>query len=573
MQVDDILVFDAETSLHNERGKFKAHPQCKDNWIVWMGVASLRTDTLEMAAEPTLVRYKDIKSVEILAPVNPSRMLLVGHNIGFDLHYLLNVNNRARDGWIDYINDQDSLIWDTQIAEYRLRGQSVMSPSLDGVCEARGWETKPGRLKEYWANGISTEDIPDEEVRPYLKHDVSTTAKLFRAQIIEAAEKGMLDMLRIEMQSRLTTILMEHNGMAFQAEAALKENAEVIAPRLKLVEAQALAALRVLTKLPEVAVKPNSTTFLKQFLYGGTVKWREQHPMMDENGDPVLFKSGKKKGEAKLKWHDKEQVLPAASPLAGTKADEDMLNKIQAHSKCSADLSHALSLVLEFRDLNKQSSTYFEGYAALTWEDGMIHGNLNHAIAATGRLSSTNPNLQNAGHSPIRAHFKSRYPGGHLMEVDLSQIEVVVQAVLSADVNMRNDIINGIDFHSKRAAFAHNADYSAVKQAVDDALHPEHDTWTKIRKGAKIVSFQKAYGAGVKKISETTGLSRNAVKAFMDAEDQNYPSVPMTAEHAVYLSHPSMSSTDSSKIITTGILTSSPLPSRTTRYRASVQTY
>lgn len=534
MALQRVIVLDLETSLHNEEvGKFKANPHSDNNWFPYSGIQRLDVNDLQPDTDPEIIRVKRKEDVVLKQPYATGEVLYVGHNIGYDILFLCGKWNTGRDSWLRWLKHPDALVWDTQLAEYRLKGQSISGPatSLDTICEARGMPTKPGRLKEYWNNGISTEDIPEDEVRPYLTHDVEVTGELFRRQVAEAMERGMLDMLRIEMQSRLATIMMEYNGMAFDADGAKAVMDTDITPMRKQAESDAIEVGYRFFGLPKEAVKPASPAFLKAVLYGGTVKWKERRVDMDPvNGQPIIFKSGKKKGEAKQKWFDMELEFVARSPLILVHSDEEALTKIMEHSKCNPTLRTFLQHVIDFRNYQKQEKTYFTGYADLTWPDGMIHANLNHCIAATGRLSMSGPNLQNAGHSPIRKHFKSRYPDGHLMEVDLSQIEVVVQAFLSQDANMLQDIKDGIDFHSKRAAFAHHTDYSIVNEAVKDESHIQHGRWKGIRKSAKVVSFQKAYGAGVKKISATTGLSRQEVKAFMEAEDANYPQVPKTQE-------------------------------------------
>lgn len=534
--MDNIFVIDTETSLHNhDVGKFLAHPMSPSNWIVYFAAQELDIATLQPVATPAafksmlMMRYGEPAACAVGCISKDT--LLVGHNVGFDLLHLCNPNNRHHADWREWLHHPDSLIWDTQLAAYRLSGQTDISPSLDSCCEARGWPLKPNQIKEYWKAGISTEDIPRDEIEPYLEHDITSTAELFRYQVAQAQELGMLDMLRIEMQSRLATIIMELNGMHFDREAALKERDAVITPLREKAEHKATELGMQLFNLPVDAVRPNSPHFLKAVLYGGEVKWREKHPLRDPvTGEPVYFKTGKKKGEVKEGWQDFSTMMVGMSPVKFDGTDDDTLAKLIDHAKTPPELADFLQEVRNFRDGMKQEKTYYTGYSELTWPDGMIHGNLNHSITATGRLSSTNPNLQNAGHSPIRNHFKSRFENGTLMEVDLSQIEVVVQAFLSADKHMLDDIRNGIDFHSKRAAFAHGVDYNEVVKAVKDELHPEHKRWSKIRKDAKIVSFQKAYGAGAKKIADTTGLTIKEVKKFMEAEDRNYPNVPLTQE-------------------------------------------
>lgn len=531
LDIDKILVLDTETSLKNDDvGKFKAHPIHPDNWVVWLGAKEISLD-FKIESPVWMLKYATKDKFKCKPTFNVGKTLLVGHNIGFDLLHLANTSNADSAIWRDLINNPDSIIWDTQLAAYRLSGQTMISPSMDQVAEKYGLSSKPGKMKEYWEQGIGTEDIPDDEVKPYLEHDVITTGEIFKRQLVEAQKEGMLDVMLIEMKSRMTTLVMELNGMYFDAEQARADCAAVLKPMREKYELNATTKGMKLFGLPCAAVRPNSPHFLKAVLYGGTVKWREQHPMLDPvTGDQVYFKSGKKKGETKLQWKDFQREVKGVSPVKFPGTDDETLVKIIQHTKCDPELASFLEDVRGYRDGQKQEQTYFTGYSDLTWHDGMIHGNLNHAITATGRLSSSNPNLQNAGHSPIRNHFRSRFKDGMLMEVDLSQIEVVVQAFLSQDMDMIHDIIEGVDFHSKRAAFAHGVDYALVKEAVDDELHPDHAHWTKIRKGAKIVSFQKAYGAGVNKIADTTGLSKGEVKAFMQAEDANYPKVPLTQE-------------------------------------------
>jgi Fe-S cluster biosynthesis and repair protein YggX len=180
-----VIVLDAESSLHNEEvGKFKAHPQSPNNWAVWLGVLVTAADGTEYP--PNLVKYPSILEYNRGLNTKAGDFLLVGHNVGFDIHYLCNSNNTSAEAWREWLRHPDALIWDTQLAEYRLSGQTMTSPSLDACCQKRGLPTKPGRLKEYWSQGISTEDIPDEEVRPYLEHDLRVTNELFRQQINEA---------------------------------------------------------------------------------------------------------------------------------------------------------------------------------------------------------------------------------------------------------------------------------------------------------------------------------------------------------------------------------------------------
>lgn len=520
-----ILVFDAETSLHNKGetavGKFPADPWHPDNWVVWLGVKWLRDD-LSVRKKTQLFRFKSKDEVSIPAPkVTDEGLLLVGHNIKFDIEYMCGPNNLHAQDWRDLMNDPRVRVWDTQVAEFRLRGQAVISPSMDWCCEQRGWETKPGRLKEYWQAGISTEDIPDDEVEPYLTHDIDTTARLFIDQVRQATERGLMPLMRLEMDAVATTTVMEVNGMAFDKLGAMTVLEEKLQPAIDELMDEIRKPLAAELKAPEDVINPNSNPFINSYLYGGPWKYKLQEYMYNDDGTPVLFKSGKRKGEHKKRWNTYEVELPRQVPAKCklTSVDEETLVKLKP--QLPDRLKPFIDSLLKLRALSKEAKTYFRGYSALTYPDGLIHGNLNHAIVATARLSASAPNLQNAAHGPIRKHFLSRYEGGHLLEVDLSQIEVVVQAFLSQDAHLIGDIKAGVDFHSKRAAAAAGVEYDTVRLAYLE----EDPHWTKKRKNAKQFSFQRAYGAGAPAIAVSTGMDIGDVEELIAAEEAMYPGV------------------------------------------------
>ncbi|MGH9992863.1 MAG: DNA polymerase [Nitrososphaera sp.] len=123
--------------------------------------------------------------------------------------------------------------------------------------------------------------------------------------------------------------------------------------------------------------------------------------------------------------------------------------------------------------------------------------------------------------SDIKRFFRSRWgDGGRLIEADLSQIEVVVQAVLSGDGQMKQDVRDGVDFHCKRLAFKLGEDYDSVAERC------KYDpVYIKMRKDIKVFSFQRAYGAGVTKISDTLGIPQAEVREFIRVEEELYPGV------------------------------------------------
>lgn len=168
--------------------------------------------------------------------------------------------------------------------------------------------------------------------------------------------------------------------------------------------------------------------------------------------------------------------------------------------------------------------------------NGVINHSLNHSLTVTSRLSSTNPNLQNVPRgdwdadlgrekSVVKRMFTSRFEGGKMVEIDYSQLEVVVQALITGDEQMIADIQAGIDFHCKRLAAKLDEVYEDVLKACKDESHPDHASYAEQRTGAKGFTFQRAFGAGKLAISAATGMTEDEVQLLIDAEEKMYPNV------------------------------------------------
>ena len=195
--------------------------------------------------------------------------------------------------------------------------------------------------------------------------------------------------------------------------------------------------------------------------------------------------------------------------------------------------------------LDKDLGTYYwkedkagkrKGMLTLVDDSNIIHHKINHTSTITRRLSSSDPNLQNTPRgdtSSVKEMFTSRFGhAGQVGEFDYSQLEVVVQGVLTQDKQLCTDLRDRVDFHCKRLAAKMGLDY----QQVWDKCHVEEDAeFKKGRTGAKIFSFQRAYGAGLPTISEETGMPLSEVEALAEAENQLYPGIQifddMMAKH------------------------------------------
>lgn len=206
-----------------------------------------------------------------------------------------------------------------------------------------------------------------------------------------------------------------------------------------------------------------------------------------------------------------------------------------------------LAVLSKRTDLHKDLSTYFivtdpdtgeqKGMLTLVGADGIIHHSIHMNRTITARLSSSDPNLQNVSKgsfkdgveegSQIKRAFVSRFKDGVIIQSDFTSLEIYVQACLTMCRQLIEDLKAGLDMHINRAvqAWARNEGltYEDVVAILADKTHPDHKKWKDLRQAAKVFSFQRAYGAGVKKIAATTGMSEQEVQDLIDAELKMYP--------------------------------------------------
>ena len=388
----DYAVLDLETTIHNTGaeavGKNKADPFSPKNRMVFAGFKYHNSSTL-------ILRTFDLTN--LCTEIVHNTRLLVGQNIKFDLHYLMH-NSIGRD-----ILDTTE-IWDTQLAEYLLTGQTTKYASLDKLAIKYGGTVKDNKIKEYWDNGVSTEDIPENEILPYLIDDVKNTELVFHAQMKRAKSLGMLNLLRTQMRALKATIEMEFNGMHFDKVKSLHLRVSL---QLKLTACKEEIEYLMTSRFANANIKPNalSNKQLSAVLFGGDLKYLEDVPILDGEGNPVKFKTGIRKGQVKTRKINKLKTIsgPLNPRNFGTKASkygvyaigDDVLKKVVSSTTTAPTTVDFCTKVLHLRELNKEVNTYLAPYAKLTHADGCIHGKLSHVGTATGRLSSTSPNLQN----------------------------------------------------------------------------------------------------------------------------------------------------------------------------------
>ena len=179
--------------------------------------------------------------------------------------------------------------------------------------------------------------------------------------------------------------------------------------------------------------------------------------------------------------------------------------------------------VLEYRQYAKLKSTYVDGLLKVVSPDGRVRTNFQMTVTATGRLSSTEPNLQNI---PTRTELGSRLrrmftadPGKVLVDADYSQIELRLLAHISGDEAMRDAFLSGEDFHTVTAAHVFGV--------------PVGQVTANMRRAAKAVNFGIVYGISAFSLSQDLGVTVEDAKDYMDAYFARFPGVKKYMEDVV----------------------------------------
>ena len=368
-------VIDLETTIRNQVGKNKGSAHWDDNQVCYYGLKYPDADCLICTKDPV--------------PIPGLDAILVGQNIKFDLLYMLR-NKEFREKFSEYI------IWDTQLAEYILSGQVDKMMSLDKLAARYGGTLKDSRMKEYWNNGIDTPDIPPELIIPYLEQDLLNTELVFLEQLQQAKALDMIPLITSQMKALKATTVMEFNGMKFDS-----KQAEILSNVCKEQMHTLEGNFKAMIGATNVELNISSNRHVSAVIFGGALPYASYEVILDDDGLTVVYKSGLKKGQIKTKKVTKEEhfprkVDPRIHNISANSNGYDVSVSVLDHlRKNQPSVKELCELVLRHRELAKQVSTYYDGFRALKYPDGFIHGELKHCNTHTGRLSSSAPNLQN----------------------------------------------------------------------------------------------------------------------------------------------------------------------------------
>ena len=319
------------------------------------------------------------------------------------------------------------------------------------------------------AKQLSFNQIPIEDAGPYAAEDADVTLRLHRALRPRLEEHVSLASLCDTVEIPLVPVLsrVERNGVRIDVRRLNQQSAE-LADRMREIEASA----------HESAGGPFNLGSAKQI----------QTILFDRLGLPVLAKT------------------PKGQPSTA----ESVLQELA--------FDHALpKLILEHRAMSKLKSTYTDALpACVNPATGRVHTSYHQAVASTGRLSSSDPNLQNI---PVRTHEGRRIrqafvadDGYRLVAADYSQIELRIMAHLSGDRGLLDAFASGADIHRATAA-------EVFAGGTDGEVTDEQ------RRSAKAINFGLIYGMSAFGLARQLGIERGEAQSYVDLYFSRYPGV------------------------------------------------
>ena len=397
-------------------------------------------------------------ALALLKPIleNPA-IQKVGQNFKYDLTIF------ARNGI-----DVQGVAFDTMLESYVLN--STGRHNMDDLAkrylghQTISFEEIAGKGK----NQLTFNQIPLGKAAEYAAEDADVTMKLQQVLWEKLSKEPTLEKLFKEMELPLLGVLsrMERRGVLIDSDALFLQSNE-IANRLSELEEQAYV----------LAGQPFNLASTKQL----------QEILFDKLGLPVIQKT----------------------PKGAPSTNEEVLEELA--------FSHELPKVLvEHRGLSKLKSTYTDKLPQMVNpQTGRVHTSYHQAVTATGRLSSSDPNLQNI---PIRNEEGRRIrqafiarEGFTVVAADYSQIELRIMAHLSQDQGLINAFTQGKDIHRSTAA-------EIFGMALDEVTSEQ-------RRNAKAINFGLIYGMSAFGLSRQLGIGRADAQSYMDLYFKRYPGV------------------------------------------------
>ncbi len=398
------------------------------------------------------------KVLKRLKPWLESPNKKVGHHLKYDAHVFLNyqihLNGIAHDSMLE------SFVLNSTATRHDM--DSVASKYLN--IETTKYEDVAGK----GAKQICFDQVDIETAAHYAAEDADITLQIHQTLWPKIQAIPELERLYLDIEQPLVNVLqkMEYRGVLVDAEMLRQQSQELAET---IAETETVAHIEA-----EGPFNLDSPKQLREILY-------------DRLGFPVLGKT------------------PKGQPSTA----EAILQELSAEYKLP-------NLILRYRTLSKLKSTYTDKLPLeINASTGRIHTSYHQAVAATGRLSSSNPNLQNI---PIRTQEGRRIrqafiaPDGYqLLAADYSQIELRIMAHLSQDDGLLAAFADDQDIHQATAAEV----FGVEREEVTDSE----------RRSAKAINFGLIYGMSAFGLARQLGIERSAAQEYIDLYFERYPGV------------------------------------------------
>ena len=493
-----ITTVDVETSWQvTSTGGYDPSPFHPDNILVSVGINDeyYFTNHSERIDKGC---YHNIQSVL------DKTTLLIGHNIKFDLMWLLESGFKY-----------SGRVYDTMLGEYILNRGIRKSLTLEMSCRRRRIGSKDSRIKEFTDRGIPFQNIPVGLVEEYARMDVQITRDLFNSQMADFKMPKNKHLLKTaKMMNEFLVVLsdMERNGINVNLDELSKVEREY---RAEFAYLKQKIDKIVYEKMGDTKVNLSSPEQLSWLIYSKKPKDKKEwakifnvgidkhtgknkkrprfsfsqfRSLVANNSKPIhktiasqclscqgkgVIKKVKVDGTPYKKYskcdecHGEGFIYSNMAKLAGFnqrprsvydvsdsgfKTDRLTLNKIAGEAE--GEFREFIDAILRHNAISTYLNTFVEGLQNFTNENGLLHPKFMQAVTATGRLSSRDPNFQNqprGGTFPIRKVIQSRFEGGQILEVDFAQLEFRTAVFLAQDKQGMEDIKNKIDVHQYTA--------------------------------------------------------------------------------------------------------------------------
>lgn len=489
------------------------------NSMVALGLQDIDTKQIWYVPVNHLDKPADAEAFnEVKRLIEEEASLLVIHNAQFDLQWIWAVG-------IDYHGD----IHDTMVGEYLLARGNRIPISLAASCERRNLsEQKSDATKEYFTKGIGYEAMPWDIVEEYGRQDLRATTELYLAQLDDYMGEPLHRTLLLTCKFTMCLAEMCYAGMRIDAGELLRVEREFRDEKKILEQELREIVTHVMGDMPYNLASPEQ---LSQILYSRKPKSKQEHhrffqldrpfrPRMSENkykqylrqqcepvyktfamhcttcdGTGKVFKT-RKDGTKYKRGHTCPDCAGIGTryqkkpDLAGFKinppnsqwvtangfsTDKTRLQSLARHlesvmqARPNVKFEEALLFIKKVERLGALDTylgSFVEGIHKRMIGD-FLYAEFNQCRTATGRLSSSSPNLQNmprAGTFPVKRAFVSRFSEGQLVEFDFAQLEFRVAAHLAQDETARHEIMTGFDVHQYTADYLTKSGQPTTRQ-------------------------------------------------------------------------------------------------------------